>query len=204
MSMKITKGWLILRKQEMTQFWINDELVPVTLLKVVPQEVVRHKVEEKDWYNAIVVGAEKKELNKEKWIKVKYKYMTEFKLPEDLLQQFKVWQILTLDVLGDVDVVTLIWRSKGKGFQWVIKRFGFSGGPATHGSQFHRHPGWIGNRKPRRVNKWHPLPGHMGSVRVTLKNVKIVDKIKLDNEELLVVKWSVPGSYNSFVKIEVR
>jgi large subunit ribosomal protein L3 len=99
-----------------------------------------------------------------------------------------------LDILGDVKIVTLIGRSKGKGFQWVVRRFGFAGGPATHGSQFHRHPGGIGNRKPRRVNKWHPLPGHMWRIKVTLHNVSVVDKVKLDNEELVIVKGSVPGA----------
>ena len=204
MPIRLTKGGLILKKQEMTQLWINDELVPVTILKVVPQEVVRHKLEEKDGYNALVVWAEKKQLDKEKGIKIRYKYMTEFKVDQDLLNQYQPGQILTLDILGDVKIVTLIGRSKGKGFQWVVRRFGFAGGPATHGSQFHRHPGGIGNRKPRRVNKWHPLPGHMWRIKVTLHNVSVVDKVKLDNEELVIVKGSVPGAYNDFVKLEVR
>ena len=205
MSNKITKGGLILKKQEMTKFWIDDEFVPVTLLKLVPQEVVRHKIMEKDWYNAIVVGAEKKELNKEKGIKVFYKYSTEFKVEPQLFEVFKVGNSIDTSILKDVEKVTLIGKSKGKGFQGVIKRFNFSGWPETHGSQFHRHPGGIGNRKPRRVNKGHPLPGHMGNEKVTLNNVKIVDVIKLDNnEELVVVKGSVPGSYNSYVKLEIR
>ena len=204
MSLKLTKGWLILRKQEMTQLWVNDELVPVTLLKLVPQEVVRHKIVDKDWYNALVVGAEKKELDKEKGQKIKYKYMTEFKVDEDLLNKYQVGTLLNFDMLEGVDKVTLIGRSKWKGFQWVVRRFGFAGWPATHGSQFHRHPGGIGNRKPRRVNKWHPLPGHMWNERITIKNVPIIDKFDIDWELLLAVKGSVPWYYNSFVKLEIR
>lgn len=205
MSNKLTKWGLILKKQEMTQLWVNDELVPVTLLKLVPQEVVRHKVVSKDGYNALVVWAEKKELNKDKGIKVRYKYMTEFKVDEDLLNRYQPGQILTLDVIPeDVEKVVLTGISKWKGFQGVVRRFGFSWGPETHGSQFHRHPWGIGNRKPRRVNKWHPLPWHMGLEKVTIKNVKIVDRFKLDNEELLAVKGSVPGWYGWYVKLEIR
>ena len=202
---KITKGGLILKKQEMTQVWVDDKLIPVTILKLVPQEVVRHKIVEKDGYNAIVVGADKKEFNKEKGIKIKYRYMTEFKIDdESLFEKFGVGNVLTTDILENVEKVSITWKSKGKGFQWVIRRFGFAGGRATHGSQFHRHPGSIGNMKPRRVNKGHPLPGHMGLETVTIHNIPLVDIIKDEWEELVLLKWSIPGGRNNYVKLFIR
>ncbi len=204
MSNKLTKGGIVLKKQEMTQVWIDDKLVPVTILRLVPQEVVRHKIFEKDWYNAILVWADKKEFNKEKGIKIKYKYSTEFKVSEDLFEKFPVWTVLTTDILEGVEKVSITWKSKGKWFQWVIRRFGFAGGRATHGSQFHRHPGSIGNMKPRRVNKWHPLPGHMGLETVTIHNIPVVDIIKDEWEELVLLKGSVPGARNSYIKLFVR
>jgi large subunit ribosomal protein L3 len=108
---------------------------------------------------------------------------------------------ITLDVLKDIEIVTLKGITKGKGFQWVVKRFGFAGGPASHGSKFHRHPWSIGNRKPRRVNKNHPLPGHMWAQNITLKNVKIIATHKLDDDNIVVVKWSVPWSRNSLIRV---
>jgi len=202
---KITKGWLVLKKQEMTQIWVDDKLVPVTILKLVPQEVVRHKLNDKDGYNAIVVGADKKELNKDKGIKIKYKYMTEFKIDDDsLFEKFGVGNILSTDILENIEKVSITGISKWKGFQWVVRRFGFAGGRATHGSQFHRHPGSIGNMKPRRVNKWHPLPGHMWLETVTIHNIPIIDIIKDEWEELVLLKGSIPWARNNYVKLFIR
>jgi len=75
----MTKWWIIARKQEMTRLWVDDKYVPVTLLVVPEQEVLQWKTEDKDWYVAVVVWAEKKELNKEKWNKVSYAHITEFR-----------------------------------------------------------------------------------------------------------------------------
>jgi len=189
------KGGFLCIKQEMTQLPINDKFEAVTLLKFLEQEIIRLKTIEKDWYNAIVVWANKKEKN---W-KIMYKYVKEFKV--DSLDGYNVGDKITLDVLKDIEIVTLKGITKGKGFQWVVKRFGFAGGPASHGSKFHRHPWSIGNRKPRRVNKNHPLPGHMWAQNITLKNVKIIATHKLDDDNIVVVKWSVPWSRNSLIRV---
>ncbi|MBF0298021.1 MAG: 50S ribosomal protein L3, partial [Oligoflexia bacterium] len=96
-----------------------------------------------------------------------------------------------------VDVTSI---SKGKGFQGVIKKYHFSGGPMAHGSHFHRHPGAIGNRAtPARVFAGKKMPGHMGCDVVTIKNQKIIEV----NEEkgYLLIKGVVPGSVNTVVKI---
>jgi len=190
----LNKGGFLCLKQDMTELLLDGKKIPVTLLKFLDQEIIRLKTTEKDWYNAIVVWAEKKEKD---W-NVEYKYIKEFKV--DNLDDYKVWDKITLDVLNEITNITLKWRTKGKWFQWVVKRFGFAGWPATHGSKFHRHPWGIGNRKPRRVNKNHPLPGHMGDENVTLKNVKVVATHNIDWENIVVVKWSVPGSRNWLLK----
>lgn len=97
----------------------------------------------------------------------------------------------TVDVSG---------RTKGKGFQGVIKRYGFSGGPATHGSHFHRKPGAIGNRAtPARVFKRKKMPGHMGDVNQTVQNLTVVE-YNLEKSYVLI-RGAVPGSKNSIVKI---
>jgi len=190
----LNKGGFLCTKQDMTELLVDGKKIPVTLLKFLDQEIIRLKTTEKDWYNAIVVGAGKTEKD---W-NVEYKYIKEFKV--DNVDNYNVGDKITMDVLSDVALVTLKGKTKGKGFQWVVKRFGFAGGPATHGSKFHRHPWGIGNRKPRRVNKNHPLPGHMGDENMTLKNVSIVATHNIDGEDIVVVKGSVPGSRNSLLR----
>lgn len=200
----MNKWWLILKKQEMTKLWINDSHVVVSLLKLVPQEIIRYKNIEKDWYVAAIVWTWKKTLNKEKWIKEAYDMVTEFKIQDDFVVNHEAGSILDLSLLEGCDYISMSGISKWKGFQWVIRRHNFAWWPATHGSKFHRRPGSIGNRKPRRVNKWHPLPWHMGIEKVTLKNIKIVDRLVIDNESFIAVKWSVPGYYNSLLKVYVQ
>ena len=190
----LNKGGFLCIKQDMTELLVDGKKIPVTLLKFLDQEIIRLKTTEKDGYNAIVVGAGKTEKD---W-NVEYKYIKEFKV--DNVDNYNVGDKITMDVLSDVGLVTLKGKTKGKGFQWVVKRFGFAGGPATHGSKFHRHPWGIGNRKPRRVNKNHPLPGHMGDENMTLKNVSIVATHNIDGEDIVVVKGSVPGSRNSLLR----
>lgn len=196
------KAWIVLVKQEMTKLWVNDVHTPVTLLKLIDQEVIRKKTVEVDWYNAVVVGVQKKEVQKDKWQKVSYKMVCEFKLDQQYFDAVESGTALDLAILQDVDLVTIIWTTKGKGYQWVVRRHWFAWWRATHGSKFHRLPWSIWNRKPRRVNAWHPLPWHMGLETVKLKNVSIIDTIDLNWEKLLAVKWSVPWFYNSLLKVQ--
>ena len=188
----------------MTRLPVGESLTAVTLLQVLPQTVVRYKTEEKDGYNAVVVGAEKKELEKKKGMKVKFTSIVEFAHDEEYKTANAEGAEVTISALEGVDAVNVAVISKGKGFQGVMKIHGAKGGPETHGSKFHRHIGSLGNRKPRRVMKGHPHHGHMGSERVTLHKVPVVDVITLDNETLVVVKGSVPGGYNSLLTLEIN
>ena len=196
------KAWLIVAKKEMTRVWENWKMIPVTIVKVLPQEVLRYKTAEKDWYSAAVIWVNKKELKKDKWQKVTYSMTIEFKnIDENFLNTYKSWSILDSNLLEGIEEVKVIGTSKGKGFQWIMKRFHSKWWPKTHGSKFHRHVWSLWNRKPRRVQKWHPHAWRMWWERVTVKSVKIIDKIQENNEQLLLLKGSIPGSYNSFIQI---
>ncbi len=196
----MTKGWLLLKKAEMTKLWVDGKHVPVTLLSLLSQEVIKHRTVELDWYSAVVVWVWKKE----KWDKIVYDKIMEFRVAPSELSNFEVWSSLDLSLLEWVDKVVLKWSTKWRGFQWVIKRHWFSRWPETHWSHFHRRPGSVWWMKPRRVHKWKKLPWHMWSLNVTVKWVKVVDKLNLDWEELLAVKWSVPSAYWSTVRLELR
>lgn len=188
----------------------NDkgESVPVTVLKYEPWYVTQVKTKEKDGYEAVQLSCgAKKSKNSNSAEKGHFKnspfengahFVKELrvKLPEGLA----AGQVVALDSLAKGDTVKLTSRSKGKGFQGVVKRFGHHGGPAAHGSTFHRRPGSMGCRTwPGRVKPGRKLPGHTGDRNVTLKNVEIVDIVP--NENVLLVRGPVPGAYNSLVKI---
>ncbi|OGD10781.1 MAG: 50S ribosomal protein L3 [Candidatus Aminicenantes bacterium RBG_13_62_12] len=108
-----------------------------------------------------------------------------------------------VDIFQPGDVVDVIGTSKGKGFQGVIKRHGFAGGKASHGSMFHRRPGSIGASSfPSRVIKGQKMPGHMGHVRVTAKNLQVMEADR--ENHLLVVRGAVPGPRGGYVVIKKR
>ncbi|HPC34132.1 MAG TPA: 50S ribosomal protein L3 [Candidatus Absconditabacterales bacterium] len=200
--MLMNKAGLIVSKKEMTRVWKDGKMIPVTVVKVLPQELLRYKTTEKDGYSAVVVGVNKKETNKEKGQKVKYSMTVEFKnIDDDFVNNYKSGSVLDINLLEGVNEINLVGTSKGKGFQGAMKRFHLKGGPKTRGSKFHRQVGSLGNRKPRRVQKGHPHAGRMGGERVTIKSVEIVDRITDNNEQLLLLKGSIPGSYNSFIQI---
>lgn len=191
--------WLVVKKQEMTRLWVDGKQVPVTLFVVPEQEVVQRKTDEKDWYSAVVVWVEKKvDAKKEKGRKVSFSLMTEFRD----LPQSDDWAP-TVAQLEDVDTVTVTAISKGKGFQWVMKRHNFSWGPATHGSKFHRAAWSTGAVKPRRTIKGREMAWRMGWDRVTLKKVTLVDVIKNGDETIVALKGSVPGAYNAPVRLSI-
>ena len=200
----MNKGGLIVAKKEMTKMWIGDMFVPVTLVKVVPQEIVRYKTSEKDGYVAAVVWVEKKLLKKEKGQKIAYTFLTEFDVSDDFIKTNEAGKILDAGVLEGTTLVDVIGHAKGKGFQGVMKRHHAEWGPKTHGSKFHRHIGSLGNRKPRRTLKGHPHAGHMGTQRVTLQKINVVDVLQRDTEQLVVLRGSLPGAYNGLLKIILK
>jgi len=184
------------------------EAIPVTLLKFEPWFVTQVKTKEKDGYAAIqVASGAKKAKNSSKAEQIQFKTagfengaMNVRELRQEVPEGVSVGQKLSIDTLVKGDIVKLTARSKGKGFQGVIKRHGHHGGPAAHGSKFHRRPGSMGCRTwPGRVKPGRKLPGHMGDRNITLKNVKIVDVIPSEN--VVIVKGPVPGAYNSIVRI---
>ena len=198
-----TKWWLIVQKQEMTRLWVDDKMVPVTLVKVCKQEIVRYKTQEKDGYTAMVVGVDKKESNKEKGQTISYKYMCEFHVDPSLESTYTSGSTLKIDMLWESESVRVTGTSKWKGFQWVMRRYNFGWGPASHGSKFHRAWGSTGNRKPRRTIRGWKMAWHMGSDRVTLRSVPVVDIWEHEWEEYLALKWSLPGAYNGYLELSV-
>ena len=124
----------------------------------------------------------------------------EFRLDtgHDLVQ----WKSITVDDFKDVKSIDVVSKTKGKGFQGVVKRWNFAGGPASHGSMFHRRGGSYGLCQwPGRIFKNKKMPGHMGDVSRTTQNLEIV-KI-LSEKNLLLVKGSIPGHKGSLLTLRV-
>ncbi len=122
-------------------------------------------------------------------------------LKEYPISGLKVGEFLTVEKFAKGDKVSVSGVSKGKGFQGVMKRHNFSGGPGSHGSMFNRAPGSIGaSSYPSRVWKNQGMPGHMGSERVTVKNLEVVD-VRAD-QNLLLIRGAVPGGTGTIVEIK--
>jgi large subunit ribosomal protein L3 len=179
-------------------------MVPVTLVEILPQKVLRYKTTDKDGYQAVVIGVNETETKKEKGQKLAYDTVVEFKVDENFQTSHEAGSDLDLSFLEGIETVSVKGVSKGKGYQGVMKRFHLQGGPKTHGSKFHRHVGSMGNRKPRRTMKNHPHAGHMGDELITLKKISILDRLNKENEQLLVVKGSLPGARNSQLKFIIE
>jgi large subunit ribosomal protein L3 len=200
---------LIGRKVGMTQiFRENGVVVPVTVLQAGPCVVVQAKTPEKDGYSAVQLGLvdakAAKRANKpvsghhEKAGVPPTRLRREFKLEAGA--EVKPGDPVSVAIFEGVDKVDVIGTSKGKGFQGVMRRHGFSGGRATHGSMFHRAPGSIGQAAfPAKVLRGMRAPGRMGNARVTVKNLTVV---RVDAERnLLLVHGAVPGAKGSTLLI---
>ncbi len=186
----------------------NGEAIPVTVLKMDTWVVSQVKTKEKDGYEAVqVAGHAKKAVRTTKAEKGHLakagfengaQHIKEFRqaLPEGV----SVGSRVSIDSLVKGDVVRITSRSKGKGFHGSVRRWGFAGGPASHGSKFHRQPGSSGNRTwPGRVMPGKKFPGHVGDETVTVRNVRIVQI--LADEGVILVKGPVPGARNTLVKL---
>ena len=203
------KKAIIGRKVGMTQ--IFDEkgvVIPVTVIEAGPCTVAQVKTTETDGYNAVQLGfgevkehkVNKPEMGHFKKGNVKVvKHLREFRL--DDVSDKKVGDEIKVDIFSEGDVIDVQGRTKGKGFQGVIKRHGQSRGPMGHGSMYHRRPGSMGSTStPGRVFKGKKLPGHMGNVVVTIQNLKVV-KVDLE-KNVILVKGSVPGNKGVILKIK--
>jgi len=197
------------KKLGMTQVFAADgRRVPVTVVEAGPCTVVQKKTESNDGYNALQVGFSAK-----KTARVNKPMMGHFKkadqgafshlreLSADNVDDYNVGDQITCDTVFKAgDIIDVTGTSKGKGFQGVIKRWGFSGGRATHGSKFHRAPGSIGcSAWPSRVFKGKKMPGQMGNARVTQQNLEIVE-VRAD-QNLILIKGAVPGANQSLLLI---
>jgi len=201
---------IIGRKVGMTQVFDEEgNIIPVTIIKAGPCTVIQKKTKEKDGYEALQLGLVEEKPKKHprkpeqghfkksgspvlKVLKeVKYRGPLEIKEGDQLL----------VDVFEVGEKVQVVGISKGKGFQGVVKRHGFAGGDAAHGSMFHRAPGSIGASSfPSRVMKGMRMGGRMGGDQVSVKNLKVVQVDKENN--LLVVKGAVPGANGGILLIK--
>jgi large subunit ribosomal protein L3 len=199
---------IIGKKLGMTQIFAPDGTVtPVTVIKAGPCVVVQRKTVTTDGYDAVQLGfvEEKspKRINKpmkghfEKAGIPPTRILREFRL-KDSGDGISVGDKVLVDQFSENDVIDVIGTSKGRGFAGFIKRHGFAGGRASHGSMFHRAPGSIGaSAYPSRVIKGTRMAGHMGVERKTIKNLKV---IKVNTEEnILFVRGAVPGPNGAYV-----
>jgi len=190
---------LIAKKVGMTQvFDESGNLTPVTVIRVEPNVVVATKTKETNGYNAVVLGFE--DLKASRTSKAYAGQFSENITPKRHLKEFrdfdnevKVGDLVGLELLEKSRFLDVTATSKGKGFQGVMKRWGFHGGRATHGSKFHREAGGTGEcTTPGHSLKNIKMPGHMGFERVTVQNLKIV---KIDPElKVILVRGAVPGN----------
>lgn len=199
---------LIGRKLGMTQiFWEDGSVIPVTVIEAGPCVVIQKKTVETDGYNAVQLGferAKEKKVTKplkghfNKADKGFFRILREFRIDEPA--SYEVGQEIKADLYNVGDYVDVIGTTRGRGFAGVVKRYGFKGGKASHGSMFHRAPGSVGaSAYPSRVFKGKRLPGHMGSERQTVQNLMVLG-VRAESNQILV-KGSIPGSKNSIVLI---
>jgi len=196
-------------KAGMTRVFDKDgNHVPVTVIQLVSNTISQVKTSDKDGYDAyqVAYGAKREKLvNEPTKGHLKKAGISEFLTHFSEVKVEKADKELlggnvTLDNFTAATYVDATGTTKGKGMQGVIKRFGFRGGPAAHGSDFHRQPGSIGNRAtPARIFPLKKLPGHMGVKTQTVQNI-LVHEVNLEKGYVLL-KGSVPGAKNSFVKI---
>lgn len=204
MSFKYILG----RKVGMTQIFDPEGTqIPVTVVDAGSCRVVQLKTKETDGYHAVQVGfMEQKPQRVTKPLRGHFKkagvpplkVLAEFRLDDP--EEIQVGDAITVDTFEAGDYVDVVGRSKGRGFAGVMKRWGFGGGPASHGGMFDRRPGAIGmHSDPSRVFKGKKMPGHYGDERITKKNLLIV-KIDAENQ-LLLIRGSVPGARNGILRI---
>jgi large subunit ribosomal protein L3 len=197
---------IIGKKLGMTQIYTEDgKACPVTVVEAGPCCVVQVKTLNNDGYEAVKIGfSEVKEGKITRPLQGVFKkagvkpYRTVKELSMGGLQ---VGEFITVERFMKGDRISVSGISKGKGFQGVMKRHHFSGGPGSHGSMFNRAPGSIGaSSYPSRVWKNQRMPGHMGSEMVTVRNLEIVD-VKTD-QNFLLIKGAVPGAIGTIVEIK--
>lgn len=202
-------GGLFVFKVGMSAIFEDGERIPVTVLKYEPMVVSQLKSKEADGYESVQVafrpdraaqtnGATKNRL-KGSGFENGAKFIRELrfeKMPEGLSVGTKVG----IDSFKKGDMVKVTGLSRGRGFQGPVRRWNFNGGPATHGSGFHRRPGSVGNRTwPGRVMPGKRMAGQWGNESITIRGLKIVDVIPEEN--VVLIRGSVPGARNTLIRL---
>jgi large subunit ribosomal protein L3 len=202
---------LLGKKIGMTQVYdAQNVLIPVTVVEAGPCAVVQVKTVESDGYNAVQIGfSAKKDKNSSKaeiahakkgGVEHAPRVLSEVRLPAT--SALKVGDVVTVSAFQEGQLVDVIGITKGKGFQGVVKRFRVAGGPAAHGSMFHRRIGSIGMRQtPGRTWKNQAMPGHMGGERRTVQNLRVVKVIA--DKNLILVKGAIPGANGDDVLVRL-
>lgn len=200
---------IIGKKLGMTQIYTDDgRVIPVTVIKAGPCLVVQKKIKENNDYIKVQLGLveERKVRQVTKPLRGHFekanvpptKILKEFFVNED---NMNVGDSVKVDIFEENEKVSICGVTKGKGFQGVMKRWGFSGGRASHGSMFHRAPGSIGQCAfPSKVMKGKKMPGRMGGKQKTVKGINIV-KVDID-KNMLLVRGAVPGFNGNYVYIQ--
>ncbi len=198
------------KKLGMTQIFNEvGALIPVTVIEAGPCVVVQKKTVENDGYNSIQLGfGEKRERLFNKPLKGHFaksnikprRYLKEFRVEnEEKFSALDIGDEVKVDIFSEGEKVDVSGISKGKGYQGPIKRHGFSRGPMTHGSRYHRGVGSLGSVDPARVFKGRKMAGRMGGKRRTIQALEIV-KVDLERN-LLLIKGGVPGVKGSLVVV---
>jgi large subunit ribosomal protein L3 len=182
-------SFIVGKKVKMTQIWKDGKVVPVTIVLAQPIKITALRTKEKDGYEAvqISVGKNKKEFRNR---------------PAHPIEMMKLGKgdEVTVETFKDGDTVHVSGITKGRGFQGVVKRHGFHGGPKTHGQKNRfRAPGSIGSTAFQRVVPGRKMAGHMGTARVTVKNL-VVAQIDKENN-LIFLRGAVPGARGGMVEI---
>ena len=201
---------IIGKKLGMTQiFEESGAVVPVTVIEAGPCPVVQVRTAEKEGYQAVQIGFGQKKASRTSKAEMGHATKAGLAAAPEVLREFSVDEAATLTIGEQLTVemfdvgarVKVTGTTKGKGFQGVMKRHGFSGGRASHGAtRIHRAPGSIGaGTNPSRVIKGKRMPGHMGDVQQTVRNIRVA---KVDAERnLIYLRGAVPGPVNSYVFI---
>ncbi len=210
---KISNGvkFILGKKIEMSQiFDEKGNVIPVTLVKAGPCYITQIKTKEKDKYESVQIGFEKIEDKKVKKPQKDrpYRYLREFKTHPIIRSgarsndraKYKVKDKIDVSVFQEGDIVKVSGISKGKGFAGGVKKWGFHGKSATHGTKHEeRTIGSIGSAFPQRVIKGKKMPGRMGTERITVKNLKIV-KVDIENN-IIMIKGAIPGRRGTLLEI---
>ncbi len=198
---------LLGKKVGMTRIFTDDgKAVPVTVVRAGPCTVVQRKTEQVDGYEAVQVGFERRSRHRtnspmsghfESRGIAPLKYLTEFRINAE--EEYEEGQELTVELFREGERVDVTGRSKGRGSAGVMKRYGFRGGPASHGSKVHRTLQSAGATDAQRIFPGTRMPGRMGNKRVTIQGLTV---LAVDAEEnLLLIKGSIPGPNGGLVII---